>query len=52
MLRADPQDYEWGFNLENNKIKNSKAKRKCIADHHMYGIAYWRKDDLNLLIEE
>ena len=51
--KTNPQDYEWGFNLENNKIKKIvRPKENVYLDHHMYGIAYWRKDDLNLLIEE
>lgn len=46
------QDYEWGFELNNNKIKKILRPRKgFFLNHHMYGMAYWLKDDLELLIE-
>ena len=52
-LRFVPdQDYEWGFELEDDRVKKVVRPIKGIyLNHHMYGMAYWLKDDLDLLIE-
>lgn len=49
-----PQNYEWGFQLENReKIKKIvRPQPNVYLDHHMYGFAYWLKDDLNQIIAE
>ncbi len=47
------QNHEWGFELEKDRVmKVVRPLANKFLDHHMYGIAYWLKDDLNKLIEE
>lgn len=53
MKKTDPQDYEWGFEMNGDDIsKIVRPKKNVYLDHHMYGIAFWSKEDLNLLIKE
>lgn len=49
-----PQDYEWGFCLDNgDRIRKIvRPKANVFLDHHMYGFAYWVKDDLNQIVKE
>ena len=52
MRDVPPQNYEWGFDLQNDQVKRVvRPKRDILLDHHMYGIAYWMKDDLEKLID-
>lgn len=47
-----PQNYEWGFQLDNERVKKVvRPNPKIYLDHHMYGIAYWIKEDLDKLID-
>lgn len=46
-----PQNYEWGFEIDNNKVKKVvRPKSDVYLNHHMYGLAYWLKNDMNTLI--
>ncbi len=50
--RVGKQDYEWGFIIEDDRIREVvRPKEGVFLDHHLYGIAYWIKDDLERLIE-
>jgi CTP:phosphocholine cytidylyltransferase-like protein len=45
------QNYEWGFHLENDQIREVVRPRPDVfLDHHMYGISYWLNNDLERLI--
>lgn len=45
---VDPQNYEWGFILNSNRIvKIVRPEPQQFLDHHMYGVAYWLKEDLD-----
>ena len=47
----EPQNYEWGFQLEDETVKKVvQPNPEVYLDHRMYGIAYWIKEDLNKLI--
>ncbi|HZK29046.1 MAG TPA: phosphocholine cytidylyltransferase family protein [Clostridia bacterium] len=47
-----PQDCEWGFEMEGTRItKIVRPRPGVFLNHHMYGVAYWLKEDLDLLIE-
>ncbi len=50
---AEKQDYEWGFLLQDNqRIKRIvRPAQGRYLDHHMYGFAYWVKDDINRIID-
>jgi MurNAc alpha-1-phosphate uridylyltransferase len=51
LRNVSPQNYEWGFELDNDIVKKVvRPNSKVFLDHHMYGIAYWMKEDLELLI--
>lgn len=46
-----PQNHEWGFELCGERIVKVVRPRKTVfLDHHMYGVAYWMRDDLDELI--
>lgn len=48
-----PQNYEWGFVIENEIIKKIVRPQKDVyLNHYMYGIAYWSKSDLEKLIKK
>ncbi len=46
------QDYEWGFNLsaEDKILRIVRPQKGVYLNHHMYGMAYWTKEDINMLI--
>lgn len=47
-----PQNYEWGFDLSEGRVKKVvRPTPEKFLDHHMYGIAYWMRDDLKKLID-
>lgn len=49
----EPQNHEWGFELKNEIVKKVvRPDPNVYLDHRMYGIAYWMKEDLNLLIDK
>lgn len=49
---VEDQDYEWGFEIKNNLIgKVVRPKEGVFLNHHMYGMSYWMKDDLELLVD-
>lgn len=51
LRNVEPQNYEWGFEIENKQVKKVVRPDPTIfLDHHMYGIAYWMKEDLEKLI--
>lgn len=48
---VDSQNREWGFIYKKGKIsKVVRPKPEVYLDHHMYGVAYWMKEDLSKLI--
>jgi len=50
---VERQNYEWGFIHRRGKIsKVVRPKPEVFLDHHMYGVAYWMKDDLAKLISQ
>lgn len=53
MIRyTTPQDYEWGFEINGTRIRKIvRPKQGVFLDHHMYGMAYWMKEDLELLAD-
>lgn len=53
MMRfTDPQDYEWGFELDGDRIKKIvRPNPGVFLGNHMYGMSYWMKEDLELLID-
>lgn len=53
LIRDVPaQNYEWGFHLQNDRVKRVVRPRPDVfLDHHMYGVAYWMKDDFKKLTE-
>ena len=51
--KVPAQDSEWGFNLVESGSRISKIirpQKDVYLDHHMYGMAYWTSDDLDLII--
>lgn len=47
-----PQNYEWGFEIEDDNIRKVLPPAPNVfLDHHLYGMAYWMKEDLNKLID-
>lgn len=52
LRKVEPQNYEWGFHLEGDKIKKVvRPVEDVYLDHHMYGVAYWMSEDINKLID-
>lgn len=52
LRKVEPQNYEWGFNIEGDQIKEVIRPIDDVhLDHHMYGVAYWMSEDLNKLID-
>lgn len=52
LKKVELQNYEWGFELVNDRVKKVvRPLAERFLNHHMYGIAYWMKDDLNKLID-
>jgi CTP:phosphocholine cytidylyltransferase-like protein len=52
MRNVSLQNYEWGFDLQNDRVRRVvRPKPDVLLDHHMYGIAYWMKEDLEKLID-
>lgn len=51
--KVQPQDYEWGFefNKQGEIQRIVRPQQGVFLDHHMYGMAYWTKEDVNKLIE-
>ena len=45
------QDYEWGFEMNGTRVKKIvRPKPGIFLNHRMYGMSYWIKEDLELLV--
>lgn len=52
LRKVEPQNYEWGFHMEEDQIKKVvRPIPDVYLDHHMYGVAYWMREDVNKLID-
>lgn len=50
--KVENQDYEWGFemNSEGRLLRIVRPQKGIYLDHHMYGMAYWTKENINELV--
>lgn len=53
LIKSEPQDYEWGFEIINESITQIlRPSKNKFLNHHMYGVSYWEKGTLDMLIEK